>query len=121
MGNAIAGIFGVLAIVVVSSWVAAEALSSNPVKGEAIFAEHCARCHGKSGDGLGPEVKELIVPPADLRALKSRSKTDMELLLAIKQGVLFSPMHGWKDRLSEQDMLDVLGYIRSLAPFNPIT
>ncbi len=45
----------------------------------------------------------------------------MELLLAIKQGVLFSPMHGWKDRLSEQDMLDVLGYIRSLAPFNPIT
>jgi hypothetical protein len=34
--------------------------------------------------------------PANFHSLKSRSKTDMELLLAIKQGVLFSPMHGWE-------------------------
>ena len=39
--------------------------------------------------------------PANFHSLKSRSKTDMELLLAIKQGVLYSPMHGWGVRLSE--------------------
>jgi hypothetical protein len=58
--------------------------------------------------------------PANFHSLKSRSKTDMELLLAIKQGVLFSPMHGWGDRLSEQEMLDVRRSIRTLASFNPI-
>jgi hypothetical protein len=76
---------------------------------------------GTSGDGLGRDVKDLIVPPANFQALKSRSKTDMELLLAIKQGVLFSPMHGWGDRLSDQDIWDVLSYVRTLAPFNPIS
>lgn len=59
--------------------------------------------------------------PGNFHSLKSRSKTDMELLLAIKQGVLISPMHGWGDRLSEQEMLDVLRSIRTLAPFNPIS
>lgn len=58
--------------------------------------------------------------PANFHSLKSRSKTDMELLLAIKQGVLFSPMHEWGDRLSEQEMLDVLRSIHTLASFNPI-
>jgi hypothetical protein len=58
--------------------------------------------------------------PANFHSLKSRSKTDMELLLAIKQGVLFSPMHGWGDRISEQEMLDVRRSIHTLASFNPI-
>lgn len=42
-------------------------------------------------------------------------------MLSISQGVLFSPMHGWRDRLSEQEMRDVLSYIRSFAPFLPVT
>lgn len=70
---------------------------------------------------MGRDVKDLIVPPADFHSLKSRSKTDAELLLAIKQGVLFSPMHGWSDRLSEQQMRAVLSYIRTLAPFNAVS
>ena len=70
---------------------------------------------------IGRDVKDLIIPPANFQALKSRSKTDMELFLAIKQGVLFSPMHGWGDRLSDQDIWDLLSYVRTLAPFNPIS
>lgn len=112
---------GVLAMVLVSSWVTAEVRQPSPKQGEAIFLQHCAGCHGKAGDGLGPDMKDLIVPPVDFRSLKSRSKTDSELLLAISQGVLFSPMHGWRDRLSQEDMLDVLSYIRTIAPFNAVT
>lgn len=94
--------------------------SGNPKNGEKIYRQHCVGCHGISGDGLGPDIKELIVPPANFHAPKSRTKTDMELYLAVKQGVLFSPMHGWADRLSSQEMWDVLSYIRTLAPFNPL-
>jgi len=111
---------GVLATILAGSWAVAQTSPGDPTRGEAIYQQHCARCHGALGDGLGRDVKELIVPPANLRAPQFRSKTDMELLLSIKQGVLFSPMHGWQDRLSEQEMWDVLSYIRSLAPFNPI-
>jgi hypothetical protein len=30
---------------------------------------------------------------------------------------VYSPMHGWWDRLSRSDMQDVVSYIRRLAPF----
>ena len=114
------GILCFLTVGLCGTLVAAESQQGTPNKGEAIYLQHCAGCHGTSGDGLGPDIKELIVPPANFRAPKYRSKTDMDLYLAIKQGVLFSPMHGWADRLSDQEIRNVLRYIRSLAPFNPV-
>ena len=110
----------VLMVMLAASWALAQSHYGNTKNGERIFQQHCAGCHGTTGDGLGPEIKELIVPPANFRAARSRTKTDMELYLAVKQGVLFSPMHSWADRLSNQDMWDVLSYIRTLAPFNPL-
>ncbi len=112
-------VVSVFSVVLTGSW----ALAQNPhglKPGESIYQQHCAGCHGATGDGLGPDIKELIVPPANFRAVKSRTKTDMDLYLAIKQGVLFSPMHGWADRLSDQEIRDVLNYIRTLAPFHPL-
>jgi mono/diheme cytochrome c family protein len=120
MRRSILGILGLLMVGLFSSLVAAESQQGTPKRGEAIYMKHCAGCHGTSGDGLGPDIKELIVPPANFRSVKSRTKTDMELYLAVKEGVLFSPMHGWADRLSDHEIRDVLGYIRSLAPFNPL-
>lgn len=110
-----------VAVILAGSWALAHTLPGNPKQGEGLYQQHCDRCHGPSGDGLGRDIKDLIAPPADFHALKSRSKIDLELLLAIKQGVLFSPMHGWADRLSEQEMRDVLNYIRTLASFNAVS
>lgn len=121
MSRNILGILGLLMVGLFSTLVAAESGQGTPKKGEAIYMQHCAGCHGTTGDGLGPEIKELIVPPVNFRSVKSRTKTDMELFLAVKQGALFSPMHGWADRLSDEQIWDVLTYIRSLAPFNPIS
>lgn len=113
-------VVSIVMVVLTGSWALAQSYSGHPKNGERIYQQHCAGCHGTSGDGLGPDIKELIVPPANFLAPKSRTKTDMDLYLAVKQGVLFSPMHGWADRLSDQEIRDVLRYIRSLAPFNPI-
>jgi mono/diheme cytochrome c family protein len=120
MKTTILGILTLVTVGLFTSLVAAESPQGSPKKGETLYMQHCAGCHGTSGDGLGPDIKELIVPPANFRAVKSRTKTDMELYLAIKQGVLFSPMHGWADRLSDREIRDVLNYIRGLAPFNPL-
>ncbi len=110
-----------LLMMMFGSWAIAETRLSNPKNGGAIYQKHCLRCHGQAGDGLGPDARDLIVPPANFQSLRSRSKTDTELMLGISQGVLFSPMHGWRDRLSEQEMLDVLSYLRTFAPFLPVT
>ena len=44
-----------------------------PVGGAALFAHHCARCHGSAGDGTGPLAAELPVRPANLRTIAARN------------------------------------------------
>jgi len=99
-----------------NGWVMAQAMPGSPKVGEAIYKQHCLRCHGQLLDGNGPEGRYLITRPADFHSLESRLKTDWELLIEISHGALFSPMHGWRDRLTDQEMLDVLAYIRLMAP-----
>ncbi|MDP3090563.1 MAG: cytochrome c [Nitrospira sp.] len=111
----------IVTIMCVSSWVAAQVGPSNLKRGQVLYAQHCARCHGSNGNGLGPDAQHLIVPPANFNSPGVRNKTDAELLTAISSGVLFSAMHGWRDRLSEREMMDIVGYVRMLSPFNPIS
>lgn len=111
----------VLLIIFGTSWVVAENAVSNPTRGQSIYERLCLRCHGEKLDGRGPEAKFLTVPPADLRSLSSRIKSDFELLVIMAHGVMFTPMHGFRDLLDEQEMRDVLSYIRTVAPFEPVT
>lgn len=40
--------------------------------GEALYAEHCAVCHGADADGGGPLAPALLLQPPDLRTLTVR-------------------------------------------------
>lgn len=111
---------GILGVIVFSSWAVAQSERGNPKAGQAIYEQHCLRCHGMAGDGNGPDATFLVVSPANFQSARSRSKTDMELMNVISYGVVFSPMHGWGGRLTEQQMWDVLSYIRAIVPFNPV-
>lgn len=92
----------------------------DPKNGKVLYEQQCANFHGEKGTGDGPDTKFLTVQPANFLSLKSRSKTDEELMSMITYGSAFSPMHGWADRLTEQERWDILRYIRLLAPFNPV-
>ncbi|MBH0191025.1 MAG: cytochrome c [Nitrospira sp.] len=107
----------VLVIVLVSApWVSAQVQRGHPKVGEDVYRQQCLRCHGPNLDGNGPDSRDLIVRPADLRSAIIRSKTDWELLVAISNGVLFSPMHSFRGKLTDEQMLDVLSYIRFISP-----
>ncbi len=106
----------ILYMVATTSWIAAQDLRGSPDKGEAVYKTHCLQCHGRLGDGQGPAARNLIVQPQDFHTLDARGRTDFEMLVAISNGVLFSPMHSWRGRLKDQEMLDVIQYIRALAP-----
>ncbi len=106
----------VILILATTSLVFAQAHRGNPKAGESVYQQQCLRCHGANLDGNGPDSRDLIVRPADFRSAASRSKTDWELLVAISNGVLFSPMHGFRGKLTDEQMLDVLSYIRAISP-----
>jgi mono/diheme cytochrome c family protein len=104
-----------------ASSVIAEASKGNPKRGADIYRALCLRCHGEKLDGHGPEAQYLKIAPANLQSLSSRLKSDWELLVILSQGVMFTPMHGYRDLLNEPDMKDILSYIRTEAPFKPLT
>ncbi|MGD9851696.1 MAG: cytochrome c [Nitrospirales bacterium] len=87
--------------------------------GEVIYHQHCLPCHGSAGDGKGPESQKLMVPPRDFHTPESTNKTDLELRSIVIWGLVFSPMHGWWDRLTTEEIRAVVSYIRHLAPYQP--
>jgi len=46
----------------------------------------------------------------------SRIKDDVELEKTIKQGKQFLGMHKWEDTLTDEQVHDLIAYIRSAAP-----
>jgi mono/diheme cytochrome c family protein len=84
-------------------------------RGKAVYERHCAFCHGPGGRGDGPNALLLTIPPANFHRPGSFMKSDEELLRTIEHGVVFSPMHSWRGRLTDGEMQDVLAYIRVLS------
>ena len=41
--------------------------------GQALFAQHCATCHGADATGAGPMAPSLLVQPKDLTELAARN------------------------------------------------
>lgn len=88
-------------------------------RGQALYLERCAVCHGPQGRGDGPEAPFLSPRPASLISAGSSVKSDTELLAVIANGKPRTAMPAWRDRLSEEQRREVLAYIRSLIRFQP--
>ena len=90
--------------------------------GKALYAEHCADCHGENGeggDGTGvtfSRKRELpIMPPALNNPGFLAAATDTMIKDTIINGRKGTPMKSsLADDLSEQDVNDVVSYIRSM-------
>lgn len=114
-------IVSALCLVLAGSWALAQVALGNPAAGQPVYQQHCLRCHGPKLDGRGQDSGDLIVQPANLTSPASRAKSDWELLVTISNGALFTPMHSFRGKLNDQQMLDVLAYIRSVAPEDSVS
>jgi mono/diheme cytochrome c family protein len=100
---------------------AAEARKKNPVSvtesslaaGQKIYLKRCLACHGKTGNGDGPDAADLGIDPAKLSDPAIRAETDGELFWKITVGK--KPMPNYGTRLSPADRWNVINYLRSLA------
>lgn len=88
--------------------------------GKAKYDQLCATCHGATGMGDGPAAQALTPKPRNFQDKASMSaKTDDELRRVIKEGGaangLSAAMAPWGSMLSDQDITNVIAYIRTLA------
>ena len=82
-------------------------------KGKGLYQRLCSACHGTAGKEAGYVLFDP--PPADLKAPATQKKTDEELLNTIQNGHPNTAMGKWKYALSEEEMGEVLAYIRTFS------
>jgi len=80
----------------------------NAIAGSIIYSQYCSACHQPDGKGLNSMLA------ADLTKPERLNKSNEELLDSISKGVQgkIGFMPGWGGTLTEQQMKDVVQYIR---------
>ena len=84
-------------------------------RGRSYYVQLCVPCHGASGRGDGEWAYRMTPLPSDLTGRRTRGRSDEELLTTIGEGIAGTAMRGWKDRLSDPQISQVLGYVRHLG------
>lgn len=87
--------------------------SGDPKKGKEKYEQFCKRCHGPRARGNGPMAKATTPPAANLMTSEIRNLPDKELKRRIAEGV-GTAMPAWQGILNEQQLDDVVAYIRAL-------
>lgn len=92
---------------------------TNPLSAEAstdgskVFKTNCETCHGPLGHGDGPIGEALDPKPQNLAELQAVT-TDDYLYWRISEGKPGTSMPPWKNILSEEQVWQVIAYIRTL-------
>lgn len=99
-----------------SSVLACEPRDQTPVgRGGRIFQRSCSGCHGPDGRGATRLAVGMLRKPRDLTRADFQAKvSDAELLTVIRVGKGLMPAFG--GLMADDDLRDVISYIRTLAP-----
>lgn len=105
----------------VTSWKVPADLTPDASNGRAVFAGHCAVCHGERGDGAGVLAPQLRTPALDLRRPELRAVSraagaepeEVQLARVVKFGLAPASMPG-HETMRDQDVVDVVAYVREL-------
>ena len=81
-------------------------------RGRALFAMNCISCHGATGRGDGPIAASLDPKPVDL-VVMAPMHPGGDFFWKIENGR--GPMPAWKNTLSENQIWDIVNYIKSLG------
>ncbi len=86
-------------------------------RGQPLFDQYCATCHGERGDGKGPTARALQPAPASFTDAEfMRGETPYDFYHVISLGKRNTAMPAWDGALSLQERWDLVSYLWSLAP-----
>jgi mono/diheme cytochrome c family protein len=99
------------------------AVTANPLSGNAqslergiaLWKANCQACHGAEGRGDGPVTAALRKKPKDLTRI-ARPPIFPDGVLAYRIANGGEVMPAWKGALAEQDIWDLVNYIRAQRP-----
>ena len=108
----VVGAVALLSVVGVAS--VGSAIGADMAKAKIIYKDKCLKCHGETGKGDGPKADTLETKAADYTDKKKMATfTDADLIKITKDGK--KPMPGYATKLSDQEIADVIAYIRTFA------
>jgi putative copper resistance protein D len=85
-------------------------------RGAQLFAGHCADCHGPQGKGNGRLADTLSTPPTDLLTEPHTARhTVGNFYHQIIYGVPDTNMPGFRDKLTDEDVWDVVNFLHTLS------
>ncbi|MFQ5676179.1 MAG: c-type cytochrome [bacterium] len=84
-------------------------------RGAELYPQVCAACHGGRGDGQGKITEALVDTPTSFTDPQQATFfSDQARLHIIRKGIAGTPMMGWSGVLSDDDILALYLYVRSL-------
>jgi high-affinity iron transporter len=87
--------------------------ASASTDGANIFHTNCEACHGTQGHGDGPAGAALDPHPKNLAELQAVANDDY-LFWRISEGKYGTSMVGWKGILTEEQIWQVIAFVRTL-------
>jgi mono/diheme cytochrome c family protein len=84
-------------------------------EGAKVFKSNCETCHGTQGHGDGPIGEALEPKPINLAKLQIVAADDY-LFWRINEGRPGTSMPPWKNILTEEQIWQVMAFVRTLKP-----
>jgi len=95
----------------------AAAGAGNAAAGAAVYTSNCAGCHGAAATGqpgiFPPLASNVLVAAADPKEVEHIVLYGLQGKIAVNGGAYDGTMPAWKGNLSDQQIADVISYIRS--------
>jgi mono/diheme cytochrome c family protein len=112
--------FGLVSMVLASLALSPVAQAQNVAEGKKLYSTYCTSCHGDAGKGDGMAGASLPVKPADhTNGAVMNKLSDNFLVNIISKGGSgagkSSFMPSWGGALTDQQIRDIIAYIRSIA------
>ena len=95
--------------------------------GKRLYEERCAHCHGEAGDGQGAATEVVSPTPRDFTSGVYKFRThhetedgnrlpgDGDIFRSIKEGLHGTSMPGWAGFFSDQQIWQLVHYIKTFA------
>jgi mono/diheme cytochrome c family protein len=93
------------------------ATAENIHAGRHAFSSYCMVCHGLDGQNTGVPFADRMSPPVPpLNEARVQSYTDAQLKSVIENGIFPSGMPASKGTLNEDEIWEIVTYLRHLPP-----